>query len=86
MNGTRVTDLQRAGTFRVETTDAVRQADAVVLAVPAYAAGGILKGVHTRLASLCSDIPYASTATVAGAGSQGRRPRSVEWVQACRSA
>jgi oxygen-dependent protoporphyrinogen oxidase len=63
--GVRVTDLQRAGAFRVETTESVVQADAVVLAVPAYAAGGILKSVHTRLASLCSDIPYASTATVA---------------------
>ena len=31
------------------------QARAVILAVPAYAAAGILRGVHTALAALCDD-------------------------------
>lgn len=62
---TRVIDLQRAGSFTLDTSGGSIVADAVVLAVPAYAAGAILKGIHTRLASLCADIPYASTATVA---------------------
>ena len=62
---TRVTDLQHAGTFLVDTAAGRLQARAVILAVPAYAAGGILRGVQTRLAALCEDVPYASTATVA---------------------
>jgi oxygen-dependent protoporphyrinogen oxidase len=62
---TRVTDLRRAGTFLVDTTAGPMQARAVILAVPAYAAGGILRGLQTRLAALCEDVPYASTATVA---------------------
>lgn len=62
---TRVLDVQRAGAFTLETDRGAVAADAVVLAVPAYAAGGMLTSLHTRLASLCADIPYASTATVA---------------------
>ena len=61
----RVTDLRHAGTFTMDTTAGAVQASAVILAVPAYAAGGILRGVHTGLAALCADVPYASTATVA---------------------
>ena len=33
--------------------------------MPAYAAGALLRGVDTSLASLCEATPYASTATVA---------------------
>jgi oxygen-dependent protoporphyrinogen oxidase len=62
---TRVTDLQHAGTFALDTTAGQLRAKAVILAVPAYAAGGILRGIHTRLAALCEEVPYASTATVA---------------------
>src|SRR5205807_9916824 len=40
-------------------------ANAIVVAVPAYAADGLLRGVDTTLAGLCGDVPYASTATVA---------------------
>jgi len=61
----RVTDLRHAGIFTLDTTSGPIHASAVILAVPAYAAGGILGGVHTGLAALCADIPYASTATVA---------------------
>jgi protoporphyrinogen/coproporphyrinogen III oxidase len=65
VSGTRVTGLQHAGAFTLDTTRGSIGAHAVILAIPAYAAGGILRGVHTGLAALCEDIPYASTATVA---------------------
>jgi len=61
----RVTDLRCAGTFALDTTAGPLHAKAVILAVPAYAAGGILRGVHTGLAALCEEVPYASTATAA---------------------
>ncbi len=61
----RVTDLRHAGGFVVETTAGAVQAGAVILAVPAYVAGGILRGLHPGLAALCAEVPYASTATVA---------------------
>jgi oxygen-dependent protoporphyrinogen oxidase len=63
--GARVTDLRHAGLFVIESTGGVIQAKAVILALPAYVAGGVLRGVHTGLAALCEDVPYASTATVA---------------------
>ncbi len=62
---TRVTGLQHAGTFILDITAGHVRARTVVLAVPAYAAGGMLRAVHTRLAALCEEVPYASTATVA---------------------
>jgi oxygen-dependent protoporphyrinogen oxidase len=65
MTGARVTDLRHAGAFVIESTSGVVQAKATILALPAYAAGGVLRGVHTGLAALCEDVPYASTATVA---------------------
>ena len=61
----RVTELRHAGTLVIETPGGPIQAKAVILAIPAYAAGGVLRGVHTGLAVLCEDVPYASTATVA---------------------
>ena len=64
-SGARVTDLRHAGTFTLDSTRGPLVAKSVILAVPAYAAGGILHGVHTGLAALCEEIPYASTATVA---------------------
>jgi oxygen-dependent protoporphyrinogen oxidase len=65
MTGTRVTGLRHAGGFIVESTGGAVQARSVILALPAYAAGGVLRGVHTGLAALCDEVPYASTATVA---------------------
>ncbi|HEY7190760.1 MAG TPA: protoporphyrinogen oxidase [Vicinamibacterales bacterium] len=62
---TRVTELHRAGTLRVESSAGSFSARAVILAVPAYAAGSLLRGVDTTLAGLCDAVPYASTATVA---------------------
>jgi oxygen-dependent protoporphyrinogen oxidase len=72
MTGARVTDLRHAGTFVIESTSGAVQAKAVILALPAYAAGGVLHGVHTGLATLCEDVPYASTATVAFGYSRDR--------------
>jgi oxygen-dependent protoporphyrinogen oxidase len=65
ITGTRVTGLQHAGAFTLDTTEGSIRAQAVILAIPAYVAGGILRSVHTGLAGLCEEIPYASTATVA---------------------
>jgi oxygen-dependent protoporphyrinogen oxidase len=65
VTGARITELRHAGTFLLETPRGPVAARAVILAVPAYAAGGILRGVHTGLAGLCEEVTYASTATVA---------------------
>ena len=62
---TRVTDLRRAGGYVLETTAGPISARSVILSVPAYAAGALLRGIDTSLASLCEATPYASTATVA---------------------
>jgi len=62
---TRVAELHRAGALRVESSAGSFSARAVILAVPAYAAGLLLRGVDTTLAGLCDAVPYASTATVA---------------------
>jgi len=60
-----VTELRRASTFQVTVNGEILHAKTVIVAVPAYAAADILRGVHTGLAMLCSEVPYASTATVA---------------------
>jgi oxygen-dependent protoporphyrinogen oxidase len=61
----RVSELHRVGTLRIETTGGPIDARAVILAVPAYAAGSLLRGFDTTLAAFCDGVPYASTATVA---------------------
>ena len=63
--GARVTELRRAETYTVESTAGTIEARSVILAVPAYVAGGLLRSFDTTLAGLCDRIPYASTATVA---------------------
>ena len=63
--GARVTELRRAETYTVESTAGTIEARSVILAVPAYVAGGLLRSFDTTLAGLCDGIPYASTATVA---------------------
>lgn len=60
-----VTDIERRGGYIVHWAAGRENARAVVLAVPAYAAGALLPGFDTSLAALCDAIPYASTATVA---------------------
>jgi len=62
---TRVTDLRRSAGYVLETSAGSLSAKSVILAVPAYAAGALLRGIDTSLASLCEATPYASTATVA---------------------
>jgi protoporphyrinogen/coproporphyrinogen III oxidase len=61
----RASDVQRAGAFVIDTPSGPVHARCVIVAVPAYAAAGLLRSVDTTLAGLCETIPYASTATVA---------------------
>ena len=61
----RVMELRRAAAYTVESTAGAFEARSVILSVPAYAAGNLLRGFDTTLAGLCDAIPYASTATVA---------------------
>lgn len=61
----RVTELHRSALFTIEAPGATLQARAVILSIPAYTAGGLLRGFDTTLAGLCDAVPYASTATVA---------------------
>jgi oxygen-dependent protoporphyrinogen oxidase len=61
----RVTEIRRAGTYAIETPEGRVEAQSVVLAVPAYVAGSLLRAFDTQLAALCEAVPYASTATVA---------------------
>jgi oxygen-dependent protoporphyrinogen oxidase len=62
---TRVTDLHRHAEYRLETGSETIQARAVILAVPAYVAGSLLRVFDTTIAAMAEGIPYASTATVA---------------------
>jgi protoporphyrinogen/coproporphyrinogen III oxidase len=62
---TRATELRRVGTLRIETNIGPIEARAVILAVPAYVAGSLLRSFDTTLAAFCDAVPYASTATVA---------------------
>jgi oxygen-dependent protoporphyrinogen oxidase len=61
----RVTEIRRAGSWIVETSVGRIDARAVILAVPAYVAGALLRAFDTALATFCDAVPYASTATVA---------------------
>jgi oxygen-dependent protoporphyrinogen oxidase len=60
----RALELRCANGFTIEVPGAAVQARAVILAIPAYAAAALLRGIDTTLAGLCETIPYASTATV----------------------
>jgi oxygen-dependent protoporphyrinogen oxidase len=60
----RVTELRRAGSLILETGIGRVDARAVILAVPAYVAGSLLRAFDTALAGFCDAVPYASTATV----------------------
>ena len=62
---TRVTEIRRVAGYVLETDHGAVAARAVLLAVPAWAAAGLLRGFDTTLAGLCDTVPYASTATVA---------------------
>lgn len=62
---TRVTAVRRGGAFTIETGSEALTARTLILGVPAWVAGGLLRGVDAALARLCDAVPYASTATVA---------------------
>ncbi len=63
---TRVAQIDADGPlYRVQTsTGDTLSAAAVVVATPAFATAGIVQAVAPSLARLCSEIPYASAATV----------------------
>jgi oxygen-dependent protoporphyrinogen oxidase len=63
--GVRALDVRRQQGYIVETTAGPVSAAALVMAVPAHAAGALLRSLDTTLAGLCERVPYASTATVA---------------------
>jgi oxygen-dependent protoporphyrinogen oxidase len=65
--GTRAIQIVQTPTgYRVETTIGQSvDAQAVVLATPAFATARLIRSVDPAVASLCDDIPYASVATVA---------------------
>jgi oxygen-dependent protoporphyrinogen oxidase len=60
-----VSELRRAGTYIIESAAGRVEAHAVILAVPAYVAGSLLRALDPSLAALAEGVPYASTATVA---------------------
>ena len=62
---TRVAELRRAGPYVLDTDSGTVQARSVILAIPAFAAGHLLRSFDATLGGLCDGIAYASTATVA---------------------
>jgi oxygen-dependent protoporphyrinogen oxidase len=60
-----VTSLHRDGVLTLDSTAGRLQARSVVLAVPAYVTGSLVRPLDPTLAGLCEAVPYASTATVA---------------------
>jgi oxygen-dependent protoporphyrinogen oxidase len=65
VTGARATSLERTSGYSIDSTAGRVQARSVVLAVPAYVAGSLMRPIDQSLADLCDEIPYASTATVA---------------------
>jgi oxygen-dependent protoporphyrinogen oxidase len=63
--GVRALEVRRQQRYIVETTAGSVSAAALVMAVPAHAAGALLRSLDITLAGLCERVPYASTATVA---------------------
>ncbi len=61
----RVTGLSRSATYSIDSTAGPLRARSIVLAVPAYVTGSLLRPIDPALADLCEAVPYASTATVA---------------------
>ena len=74
---TRAVDLSGPSPYTVRVGDGPPVlARALILATPAYATAGLVRGLDDRLAALCAGIDYNSTATVllAYARSAVRRP------------
>ena len=53
-----------AAGWRVRTEDQTVGARALIVSVPATAAAGMLSAVDPRIAALCAEVPYVSSATV----------------------
>ena len=63
--GARALDIGGPAPYTVRVADgATVSARAVILATPAHATAGLVRGLDARLAALCAEIPYTSTATV----------------------
>ncbi|HEV7889043.1 MAG TPA: protoporphyrinogen oxidase [Pyrinomonadaceae bacterium] len=77
---TRVESLARdAGRWLLRTSEGETiEADAVCLALPAYASARLLRGVDESLADELEAIPYASTATVNLAYERARIPHPLD--------
>lgn len=64
--GTAAVAIERgADAWLVRIGDGTVTARAVILAVPATSAAGLLRGIAPRAAALCAGVPYVSSATVA---------------------
>jgi oxygen-dependent protoporphyrinogen oxidase len=63
--GARALDVSGPCPYAVQIADGPAvSARAVILATPAHATAGLVRGLDDRLATLCAAIPYRSTATV----------------------
>lgn len=51
--------------WRISTRDGTTLAGAVILACPAHVAAGLTKPIDPRVAELCHEVPYVSTASIA---------------------
>ena len=61
-----VAAIDRDGrTWRVRVSGATAATDAVIVAAPAHVAARLLATVDSEAASLCAEVPYVSTASVA---------------------
>jgi protoporphyrinogen/coproporphyrinogen III oxidase len=70
-SGARALSLEN-GTWRIACDSGTLGASAVIVASPAYVASRLVSGTDPQLGSLCSEIPYASTVSVALAWPRAR--------------
>ena len=65
VTGARATGLFRSRPYSIAWSSGRVHARSVVLAVPAYVTGALLRSLDPVLAESCDAVPYASTATIA---------------------
>ncbi len=76
---TPVKSISRAANWRAELVNGTAlQADALVIAAPAYVSGQLLSSFDADLASALQQIPYASTATISLAYQLSDIPRPLD--------
>jgi oxygen-dependent protoporphyrinogen oxidase len=77
---TRVTSIRKAGNgYRLELAEKKHiDADAIVLASPAFASGNLIANLDSELAGLLQETPYVTTATISLAYRQADLPRSLD--------